>query len=182
MNWSGKRWLFQVIVAGAGLSISPIQAFAQGTADTNDTAFRAAYCVGVLKGSIRLLQEQRPDVFQCATRWAEFKFESAEECVAAMPTVAQAVEALQVPLEAKHQRYKQYLAIRYLSKSLPADAVLALMSKGEKDALEKQSKAADTALSRCRFSGDDIVNCVARYDQVHANILRCLLSPDQLPF
>jgi hypothetical protein len=156
--------LVRSIVAVMVLSFVAARAAAQ---DATDATMRAAYCVGVLKESLKHREHQAAE---------------------GMPAeVRDLLETLSKNLEARRKRYARYMALGALD-MCPSQisTTMALIAKGERDVADKQLGPINPAISRCltshRSSVADLVDCVASFDPVEANILRCKSEPDGPPF
>jgi hypothetical protein len=133
-----------------------------GAEDGNDTTTRAAYCVGVLQESLKHRERQTAE--------------------GVPPEVRELFEAPSEDLEARRKRYARYLTLRALD--MTPDQIAAAMrviAKGERDVAEKRLAPVDPGVSRClashRSSVAALVECVANFDPVEANILRCKSEP-----
>lgn len=169
------KWTCALALSGLGLV-----GLSSNTAGQDDALLRAAYCVGVLEESIRGMSPMG-DVDMCTTEWSLSRFKGdMAECKRQFAEVRQAFTG---DYEQKRKRYAQYVALR--TTQLPENqrhAVLVVVAKGAKDAAEKQRSSADSNLAKCAAAGDQLPECVEKYDQVFANIIRCQYSPDRLPF
>jgi hypothetical protein len=128
----------------------------------NDTATRAAYCVGVLQESLKHKERQTAQ--------------------GVPPEVREFFATLSEDLETRRKRYARYLTLRALD--MTPDQIAAAMrviAKGERDVAEKRLAPIDPGVSRClashRSSVAALVECVASFDPVEANILRCKSEP-----
>ena len=140
---------------------SPAPGWAQ-SGPVSDTVLRAAYCVGVLSEAIGFFKELD----------SERKGPKA--------------------FEEKHSRYKQYLMTQMMfGGGEMQPAVFAIVNKGKRDFQRKIDEDVKADIIKCPSSCGDGTNdgpsectiqCIAKQDQVEANILKCLHQPDQLPF
>jgi hypothetical protein len=161
----------------------PASGWAQ-SAPISDTVLRAAYCLGVLSEAISWLP--KPD--------EKTKSEIAKGTATALDVeVFNGVNELIKIYEQKRQRYFQYLSVKIILEEMPP-SILAIGEKGKSDHRRKAQglTAAELALvPKCRTSCGDAANtiisecsiqCVAKEDQVYANVIKCTTQPDQLPF
>jgi hypothetical protein len=158
---------------------NPASAWAK-SASASDTVLRAAYCLGVLSEAISSVKRVPGDVASSETAKAADFFDEVSK-----------------PLEQKRQRYYQYLAVQVIFGEMQT-SIFAIGERGKADVRQKTqgSAAASSVVTRCRTSCGDAayaslsdrslsecaLQCVAKQDQVHANILKCTTQPDQLPF
>jgi hypothetical protein len=151
---------------------NPASAWAK-SASASDTVLRAAYCLGVLSEAISYFKPQPGEITN--------------------GEIAKAIDELSKFYEQKRQRYFQYLAVQVIFGEMEA-SIFAIGEKGKSDYRQKNQGSAATevaSISKCRTSCGDAANtiisecsiqCVAKQDQVQANILKCTTQPDQLPF
>jgi hypothetical protein len=138
--------------------------------EVTDTTMRAAYCAGALKHAV-----------------AQMRRAAAEAPTSEIREVA---ILFQKEMEDRHKRYVDYLLLRIgdmPASSQASKTATLLLLKGKRDAAEKASAPDHPGISRClasppQSSISSMVECVAEYDQVYANILRCQKMPDGLPF
>jgi hypothetical protein len=142
---------------------------------------RAAYCLGVLGEVISNFPQ--PD--------EKTRSEIAKGTATAFEVqIAEGFDAL----TQKRQRYYQYLAVQVIFGQMQT-SILAIGEKGKSDYRQKTQGSTDAVISilrKCRTScGDEAdggswsectIQCVAKQDQVYANVLKCVGQPDQLPF
>ena len=151
--------LVRSIVAVMVLSFVAFRASAE---DGNDTTMRAAYCVGVLQESQKHGERQTAEGVPAEVR--------------------ELFETLSKDLEVRRKRYARYLSLRALD--MTPDQIAAAMrviAKGERDVAEKRLAPIDLGVSRClashRSSVAALVECVASFDPVEADMLRCMSEP-----
>jgi hypothetical protein len=152
----------------AGLVVLSLSAAGTAAQDAPDTIMRAAYCVGVLQESLKHTERQAAEAMQPAE-------------------ARELLETLSKDLEARRKRYAQYMTLGALDMTPnQIAAAMALIAKGERDVADKRLAPIDPGVSRCltshRSSVAALVECVASFDPVEANILRCKSAPDGLPF
>lgn len=179
------RWLFRAVALATSLHVCAFAAWGQtARPDISDTVLRAAYCVGVLKQNITLLEERQQSRSGCDTNWSALGYKTFEQCLEEKPQIDEVIQALVGDYEEKRKRYGQYLIVRMTDASDgQMNAMLAVVLKGERDATHKEKASDNPLTARCFSSGgNNVFDCVARHDPTHANILRCLHVADQLPF
>ena len=158
----------------AWIIANPAPSWAQ-SAPVSDTVLRAAYCVGVLSEAISVLSFKPGEITDSEA--------------------AKSLDRARKHNEQKRQRYSQYLAVQMLTSGELQGSILAIGEKGKADARRKTDQTEGpetTSIQRKRqtWCGDGAyadpsectIQCIAKQDQVYANILKCLHQPDQLPF
>jgi hypothetical protein len=180
------------------ISLAPALAVCIATAsaqDATDTLMRAAYCAGVLKGSVKQAQKMAADaraqVPSCPTYSAESHlWDNAkahlEDCGTKLALTIDAGEIVAAESEARRKRYAGYLVLRLSDMSEgQKTAVTILLGKGERDAGAQVKAHEHPGVARCLKSEHSTaarVDCVAQYNQTYASIMRCEAMPDNLPF
>jgi hypothetical protein len=189
-----------VLLLGA-LAASSQQATAQGTVQDTDTLQRAAYCLGVLKATIpvindstvhtadnhcKLLPEVRKMLGDSAT------YANQQDCK------DQYVARKMQPWRNQYERYRRYVQITATFASPDSDIALqaaAIMRRGEADYQNQKGNGGRVCFDKCDASFDPsmdardqmvmnecMVKCLETVDPTRANILRCNSLPDKLPF
>jgi hypothetical protein len=163
-----------------------------GQTANEDTLYRASYCLGVLQSMQKqIVSEQPSKLMSCNTQWGSLGWKTAEECKSGVEVAYQAA----TQEEAKQLgRYRGYLALTMTS-LLGTDnfnQLMLIIAKGERDAREVHSgqrPLPPACEGRCPdFSTDPntvescVIPCIEQFDQVHANVMRCVAAPDHLPF
>jgi hypothetical protein len=176
------------IVAAWVLFGSSTGVFAQSDADTTDTLARAAFCVGVLTETQQFSQtDPMKGSAACDNGgWQRDGDASMDACL------AKARRVVDMTLAQAQQRYAGYLANHALNSS--AHQVEILMAMG-KSAVRAAREKDDGLKGRCALEcggaqtpvsqnlyGDCLIPCIERSDREQANLDRCLMSPDHLPF
>ena len=166
-------------------------AFAQTSASGRDTLERAAFCVGVLKQS-RAINNRPGGALRSCDGWQSHGYQSIEDCRA---RVNDALRQLQDDYDGKRKRYANYVALHLISLE-PGIVTLiaAIEARGENvgrtwqkqdHSLAQQCmtkcKGAQLALGQDEFE-DCALPCIEQTSQENANVLRCLIAPDKLPF
>jgi hypothetical protein len=179
--------------AGAALAACITAASAQ---DATDTLMRAAYCVGVLKESVKQahkdLADAKAQVPACPTYsaqshlWDNMKAHP-EDCGTRLAFAIDMGQISADQQEARRQRYAQYLALRLSDMSGgQKSAVTALLLKGERDAGTQRGASDHLGVMRCLKSDHPttaaLVDCIAHHNQTFASVMRCQQMPDNLPF
>jgi hypothetical protein len=188
LSWHGTAFTF---ILGVALS-TPMPTPSLGQAANEDTLFRANYCLGVLKSmQEQMVSEQPSKLMSCNTQWASLGWKSAEECKTGVEAAYQAA----TQEAAKHVgRYTDYLALTMTSQlgNDKFNQLMIIIARGERDAREVHSgqrPLPPACEGRCPdFSTDPNtmesceIPCIEQFDQVQANVLRCVAAPDHLPF
>ena len=164
-------------------------AAAQSRSDPDDNFLRAAYCVGVLRQTIDVELGKREKDFptsqSCQSEYAAYGFSSAENCLSARSFMTDAMAEQRKELQQKLKRYVDYVKVRVFNQdnNFPP-SLIAVVAKGKSDAAAVPSAVPRTkrCLEKCLASFQCLVDCVAEHDQISANVLRCQLLPDGLPF
>jgi hypothetical protein len=146
------------------VACSALPAAGQGV---DPTLLRAAYCVGVLKESIKMFDGLASGLEQSDLKTGTIK------------TSAQ--------YKLRHKRYADYLALHVLGTvDHGRDAMIgAVVAKGERDAAGGLSASDWNAYTQCRNvhkSPAEVISCFASTNETEANVLRCQSLPDGLPF
>ena len=182
-----KAALASLVVAALCLSFSTSPVSAQD-ADTLDALARAAFCIGVLTESQQFSQKD-PTAGLAAYDdgcWQRGGDASIDACL------ARARRAADVILAQSQQRYAKYLEIHAQNRRDPQVAIMMAMGKSaarasrEKDDGLEGRCALECGVSQMPASqnkyDDCLIPCIERSDQEQASALRCVISPDHLPF
>jgi hypothetical protein len=185
---SRRLGILFVTVCILGLSLSTASTSAQSNNDPRDNLLRAAYCIGVIRQTLDVelgrMSAEVPTTQSCQSEFAAYG--SAENCLWARRFIADALAEQRRTLEQRLKRYADYLKVRILNEGNLPPTLAAIVAKGKSDASQIPSALPNTPIGRCtekcQTSFQCVVDCVAEHDQVRANVLRCQLLPDGLPF
>jgi hypothetical protein len=155
---------------------------------TLDALARAAFCIGVLTESQQFAQMDPTAGLAAYDNgcWQRGGDASIDACL------ARARRAADVILAQSQQRYAKYLEIHAQNRRDPQVAIMMAMGKSA----ARASREKDDGLEgRCALEcggsqmpasqnkyDDCLIPCIERSDQEQASALRCVISPDHLPF
>jgi hypothetical protein len=176
------------IVAALILFAPSASVVAQSKDDRLDALARAAFCLGFLTGSQQFAKTDPTTGLAAYDNgcWQRGDDASIDACLGV------ARRSADVMLAQGQQKYAKYLARHAQYQSDPQVAIMMAMGKSAARASrEKHDGVQERCALECNgprkpagenYYDDCLIPCIERSDQEQANVLRCVMSPDHLPF
>jgi hypothetical protein len=181
--------MVQIIVACCcslpALLLATLPAWAQ----LPDNMQRAAYCSGVLQHRVENFVIADPVPDDVCLRWQEQHHSSRDDCIRGLR------RAVLATFQQKLQRYLGYLESEMAQRAVFGSGssnklvidfaqIQAIQNKGRRDAEDVKING-QALYERCTRHGCDnrcVIDCVAQVHPTAANVLRCAMLPDDLPY